>query len=206
MAASVSCPPRLQRLIPDMMNVNRKLLSSWRNGIYTMAFAPRCILCHVPATLELDLCTECRAELPRQTRACRYCALTLSAGSDTDCCPSCLRGPPFDVAHAAFMYDMPIDWLITRLKFQDRLSHARILGTLLAAHLASEACRPPDCIVPVPLHKKPYRQRGFNQAALLAQVVGRLLDRPVELGLAQRVRATEPQMALPAAARARNVR
>lgn len=60
-------------------------------------------------------------------------------------------------------------------------------------------------LVPVPIHPDKRRQRGFNQAALLAEVAARTLELPM-LDALERIEATEAQHALGRRERARNVR
>ncbi|MCD6289487.1 MAG: ComF family protein [Anaerolineae bacterium] len=62
-----------------------------------------------------------------------------------------------------------------------------------------------DCLVPVPLHPERERERGYNQAALLAQVLGDRLGLPVVANAIRRTRATQPQVHLDASARWENV-
>jgi ComF family protein len=62
-----------------------------------------------------------------------------------------------------------------------------------------------DMIVPVPLHPDRERQRGYNQAALLAKPLAHLIERPVEMEALVRVRATRSQTTLNSSERRRNV-
>ena len=64
----------------------------------------------------------------------------------------------------------------------------------------------PDLIIPVPLHPRRLRQRGFNQALELAKPLGVMLDRPVEALLLERVEDTPSQTGLNEAMRRRNVK
>lgn len=180
-------------------------MQTWLHTLQTAIFAPHCLLCHAPATLDLDLCPRCEAQLPRQHHACRHCALTLPPTSTSNYCAACLRQPRFDAAIAGFEYAPPVDWLITRLKFHHRLAHARLLGRLLGAHIDTVATSLPDCIVPAPLHPRRLRERGYNQAELIARHTAHVLDLPVVPGLATRARHTPPQRTLPADQRRRNV-
>lgn len=182
------------------------LVDNWLHYMRSSVFAPVCLLCHAPASLELDLCPECLADLPWQPNACPHCALTLSAGSPAGPCGDCLRRPRFDTAIAAFEYTAPVDWLITRLKFNHRLAHARLLGALLADRIATARSPLPDCILPAPLHPSRYRDRGFNQATLIARSAARTLELAVKPELAKRNRNTAPQRSLPAGQRKQNVR
>lgn len=76
---------------------------------------------------------------------------------------------------------------------------------LLADHLKQTADRP-DLILPVPLHKARYRQRGFNQAIEIARIVGRELQTPLDLTSCKRNRDTPHQTRLPAKKRRKNLK
>ena len=65
---------------------------------------------------------------------------------------------------------------------------------------------PAEVIVPVPLHENRLRARGYNQAALLAQVLGQKIGLPISEGTLARVRETLPQVGLGAQERKENVR
>jgi len=64
----------------------------------------------------------------------------------------------------------------------------------------------PSNIVPVPLHTRRLRQRGFNQAVLLGEILSRQWGVPLQRNNLQRSRWTEPQVNLTASARAENVK
>lgn len=179
---------------------------SWQRTLQATVLAPRCTLCQAPAPYGIDLCTPCRAELPWQGHGCIHCGLALPATATTFMCKDCLQQPRFDAAIACFDYRPPVDWLITRLKFHARFTHARLLGTLMAARIAGTGATAPDYIVPVPLHARRYRERGYNQAEMLAHQLARELNLSVRTNLATRRRHTSPQLSLPAAERKRNVR
>lgn len=182
------------------------IFNKWSKTIQNIIFAPQCALCNAQATLQFDLCPRCRADLPWLDRACRHCALALPAGSDGTRCRQCAHKPLFDAAVAAFEYAAPVDWMITRLKFHSRFSHARLLASLLVGRVVADPAPRPDCLVPVPLHVTRYRERGYNQATLLARHMARPLGLPVLGNLAVRTHATDPQLSLPAPKRRSNVR
>jgi len=97
-----------------------------------------------------------------------------------------------------------MDFLIRRLKFNGRLSHARLLGKLLIDTLIERGDPWPDCIVPVPLHPLRLRERGFNQSLELARAAARRLHIPLQAEGLRRVRYTTPQTGLDARARQTN--
>jgi ComF family protein len=80
------------------------------------------------------------------------------------------------------------------------------LGDLLVESMASLPAPGPDVVVPVPLHPRRERERGFNQSLLLAQRVGRALRCPVRSDLLVRTVHTPPQTELSGDARRSNVR
>lgn len=179
---------------------------SWLKTAQSALLGPRCVLCHAPAPLALEVCGPCRADLPRLERACVHCALPLQAGVVPDRCTACRRRPRFDRAIAAFHYAAPIDWLIARLKFQRRLHHARLLGDMLGERVVADTQPLAQQLIPVPLHARGYRRRGFNQAERIARRISAITGQPVHADLAVRRRPTEPQSALAAKHRAANVR
>lgn len=151
----------------------------------------------------IDLCGYCEAACPRPLHCCPRCAEPQPADR---LCPHCLaQPPPFDVVHALFLYEDPVDRMIMGLKFGHELVYARILGTLLARALRRHAVELPDCILPMPLHRARHLERGFNQAAEIARHAARRLKIPVDTHLLARSRGTAPQSALTAAARAANI-
>lgn len=168
-------------------------------------FPPTCYLCLDPGQPPaLDLCAACETDLPWLGSACAACAMpTLKK---VDCCERCRAAPHvFDAAFAGCHYEFPVVELIQRLKYHGTLPLARLLGTVLGRRLAGREARPPDVILPVPLHMDRERRRGYNQAREISRFVGAELGLPVADRLAQRIRATAEQAVLPAAERRANL-
>lgn len=180
-------------------------MNSWANIIQDWLFPPTCLLCQDPGTPGRDLCQRCADSLPYHHNACPRCGLAL-AGPIAGCCGHCQTHPPaFDATFALFRYEEPARHLIHALKFRANYPCARLLGQLMAEALSDLAERP-GRLIPVPLHPKRYRERGFNQAAEIARGISRQLQIPVELNCCARTRATPPQTELPARERLRNLR
>jgi predicted amidophosphoribosyltransferase len=97
-------------------------------------------------------------------------------------------------------YEGRLREIVHALKYDSRRSIAPRLASMMRA-AGADALEGADCVVPVPLHPRRQRARGFNQADDLARALGL----PV-MPLLERTRATPPQVDLPAAERARNVR
>jgi ComF family protein len=82
---------------------------------------------------------------------------------------------------------------VYRFKYKGRQEYAEFFGAEISRRLGREIrLLEPDCLIPVPIHKKRLRIRGYNQAAILAKVISRHLNIPVEDKLISRVRATTP--------------
>lgn len=166
-----------------------------------------CILCQLPSQQHLDLCEACAETLPYLTTSCQSCALPLPA--DAEHCGQCLKQhPSFERTYAAFHYAEPISKLVNQFKFQEKLSAGKVLTHLLANKL-EQAYRDqawPELIMPVPLHRKRLRQRGFNQANEMAKQLSQALTIPLQRFSAKRQRNTLPQSQLPAKKRLSNLR
>jgi ComF family protein len=166
-----------------------------------IALPQACALCGAPSGRRL-LCGACREALPPIGPACPRCALPAAADGP---CASCLRRPPpWSAACASWRYAFPVDRLLHGLKYGGRLALAEPLAEGLAAAVLAQRGTLPDRLVPLPLAPARQRERGFNQAQLLAARVARCIGVPVLRAL-ERVRDAGPQAALPLERRAANV-
>lgn len=162
----------------------------------------RCVLCATAG--QADLCADCLAELPRITAACQRCGLPLPTAA---LCGECLRRPPpFTHCLSPFLYQAPISQLITRFKYEGQFSHGRALSRQLLNYLRELAPPAVDVLLPVPLHWRRRWSRGFNQAEIIADELGRALKLPVQTRWLRRLRSAPPQQGLDAAQRSRNLR
>ena len=178
-------------------------------NLWQRLFPGICMLCRRHSQRDIDLCRECELAFETNDRACRRCAEPLSANTSLGVCGACIASPPpWAKTVAPFIYSQPLTAVVDGLKSGNGLQQARILGELLAprieARYQTEAL--PDAIVPVPLTRKRRRQRGYNQAELLAAAVGRTLGLPRRNKHLVRKRDAPPQRSLARAARLRNVR
>lgn len=190
------------------MELVQKLLSA--------LFPSRCILCRQtvlePAVNNvIEICADCYSRLPVNDHCCVRCALPLpedTAGAVL--CGRCLKKlPAFDYCHSLFRYEAEIIQLVHQLKFGEKISYARSIGELLFHRLQHEirqTSAAPDCLLPVPLHNRRLRQRGYNQSIEIARVVSRKLGVPIERNLVKRQRNTEAQSGLNAKQRRKNIK
>jgi ComF family protein len=186
--------------------VSRIIVNNWLNIIQKL-LPPRCLLCGAPGHDDMDLCQDCRQELPRNLACCYRCGEHFEiAISAPQLCGRCLKDlPSFDETFAPFLYQSEMRHLISRLKFGNDYKNARLLGTLLAKQVA-EHSELPECLIPVPLHKQRYHERGFNQSIEIARQISVQLNIPMDLSSCIRSRDTGHQISLPAKQRRKNMR
>ncbi len=123
-------------------------------------------------------------------------------------CGDCtLETPPYSGARSFGFYRGELSRLVRGLKFDGRRNLVGLLSPLLArAFVRSWDRSQIDLIVPVPLHPSRRRERGFNQAAVLARHLARMLAIPLSEEALRRVCRTLPQVGLTDAERKKNVR
>jgi ComF family protein len=187
-------------------------VDGWLRRLSLRLLPPHCLLCRAPGANGRELCADCARDLPWNRDHCARCALPLPP---TDVvgdrvCGDCQQHPPtFDRLIAPFRYAYPLDGLITRFKFHHDLAAGVLLADLMGDALATEfsaSTARPDGLVPVPLHAKRLRERGYNQSLELAKRIAPAFGLRIDRDALTRQRATEAQSALDAVARRRNVR
>ena len=137
-------------------------------------------------------CDACYIELPFQSNTCQQCGQAYAANRDY--CGRCIITPPaYDRCFCPFEYQTPIKDLICGFKYREKVEHANMIGQLLAREIKNKEEPMPDIIVPVPIHIAKLRSRGFNQAKLIATIVGRKLNVPVTHKIIIKTRSTPPQ-------------
>ena len=164
-------------------------------------------------------CPVCDTVLPRGRRVCALCGKDLKLIKTPYCmkCGKRLRSEEerlfsdcatyphvYDRGRALYEY-VSVRKSIYRLKYGKRAEYATFYGEELARHLG-DVIRSwnPDVLVPVPLHPKRLAKRGYNQAELLADTLGKKLGIPVKKKLVRRLKNTLPQKNLDAAGRQNN--
>lgn len=179
-------------------------------ALLDLLFPPLCHCCKafIPEAGDLFICAECLKKIHFLVAPfCRACGTPFGTEEGRDhICGACLIHPPFHTCRSATLFDGPVQELVHRFKYGRRVHLSQPLGLLTARALApfcEEAA--PDLMLPVPLHRKKLRQRGYNQSQLIGAVLGKEWGVPLELGNLRRIRWTEPQTGLDAADRRGNV-
>ena len=179
--------------------LRQALAPAWQR-LLDLLFPPRCVGCGAPGTW---FCPQCRASVTLiRPPLCQRCGRPLSEGR---LCPQCRRAPPaLEAIRSVAFFEAPLRQAIHHFKYRRRTELADPLGEMMAAYWPRLRW-PVDLLIPVPLHERRRRQRGYNQAALLAHRLGRAVGCPVTEGALIRRRETAPQVSLNALERRRNV-
>jgi ComF family protein len=186
------------------------------SGLLDILFPPRCEVCDAflgiakaEEGLEKDFCRVClKRFVPIGASICPICGVSFPSGGPDHYCEACLRTPPaYDCSRALYSYEGPVAEAIHAYKFQRKSRLAEALGLSMAEYAAAWLCDRSKYIgVPVPLHPRRLRERGFNQSALLARHVARRTGIELDLFTFRRVKDTPAQSLLGKRARRSNVR
>lgn len=161
------------------------------------ALPQRCPGCGAPAEPALLLCDDCLARIPPISFA--VCARCLVRGREPVGC----RRHPLAEVWPALVYDERVALVVHALKYGGRPGLADALAGRLARALPGTLA--PDLVCAVPLHPARRRERGYNQAWLLATGVAGLLGVPALEDVLVRVKATPAQARLDPERRRRNL-
>ena len=146
--------------------------------------------------------------------SCSPCGGEQGMGQGSGICTECAEKLGYapqmqETAHgelfSVFPYDGEAERMIKELKYHGKRHFGRTLGFYLAEGLKEERIEP-DLICPVPLHPNKYRQRGYNQSALIADEVAERLHIEKRYDLLIRQKDTPPQVDLSRNERKKNVK
>lgn len=190
------------------------LLSDLARGLLDLLFAPVCLGCRGAihaAEPERLVCRACWTRLrpvpPPRCERCWAPRWALLPGEAPGACTVCAElPPPLRCVRSAFVLQDPLRELVHALKYGGWTALAEPLGARMAAlPLSREAEEEVEVVIPVPLGRERRRERGYNQAELLARVVARERGWRCRPDLLVRARSTASQTALHPAERRANV-
>ncbi len=171
------------------------LSSSFGQKALDFLIPPLCLGCDASVTADQTLCAECWKAIHFIERPfCARCGapFDLPVEEGTLCAACLAEEPPYDLARSAILYDEASKPIILRFKHADRLHPVPALGAWMV-RAGADIWPIADLIVPVPLHRWRLWRRRYNQAALLAQAIGKALGKQVAIDLLVRHRATPSQ-------------
>lgn len=182
------------------------------NDVSDVIFPPQCMGCAEilhPQNGKL-FCPACKEKIRFITGSlCPVCGTTFSnSPAENHLCGNCLENKTyFSCARAVVSYETIILHAIHQFKYGNNIS----VGALLASFMADFSFPDVDftdysLIVPVPLHIKRLRQRGFNQSLILARALAKKWQIPVNFSLLKRHKFTETQTGMNKTERKQNIK
>ncbi len=176
-------------------------LRSAGTALLDLLFPPRCAGCGRIGTL---FCLACQSKIePIPAATCPRCGHPYAGAA---LCPECRRNPShLDAIRSTAVFSGPLREAIHSFKYGNGQALAPLLGARLAQTWRDRGLAA-DLIVPVPLHAERLRERGYNQAALLARVLAPAAGVPLDEGIVMRQKATQQQALLNAVERRENVK
>jgi ComF family protein len=171
-----------------------------------------CLFCLEKTHTTMALCASCIAHLEMNAHCCQRCALPLEESIEQSVllCGNCLSHDYFyDKVYSPFVYSEEISYLIKKLKYQQKIHYAHILATLFIEKtplLKSGGQNLPDMLIPIPMHSKRLKQRGFNQALEISRILATHYQIPLNYKHLIRSRYTALQAGMGSSQRQKNIR
>jgi len=164
-----------------------------------------CVICSQYHHQNSTVCKACHALFTPITAACKHCALPLVNGV-FDACGHCIKKKPyFDFTVASHLYQEPLRSLLHDFKYRGALYLQTFLSDLVISHLPTPQMAT-ECLIPVPMHPKRLKERGFNHTVELTKSFSRALNIPYNTDLCYKKNHTPTQAGLSQKERQRNVR
>lgn len=208
----------------------KKILKQFITAIKEVIFPSKCLSCKAvfPGTasqnkkkttfetlMVFHLCKSCISKLTLVTSPiCSCCGMMFRERvSEDHLCGNCIKKKPaLRIARSFGVYDQTLLDIIKAYKFRNKLQLANPLGAIIYDlyksnywdYTKNKWCQnSPDLILPVPLHKRRFRKRKFNQAWLL---IKNWHSDKTDCGILLRQRATKPQTGLDKKTRKKNIK
>jgi competence protein ComFC len=163
-------------------------LTQLRNEVTDFFFPRACIRCGKVGDF---ICAQCSKRLPRlNPPLCPRCGKPEVSGNY---CHECWGRPAeIDSIRSVFIFEGLVREAIHSFKYHNLYAMSVPLGAFMADYYMENSMMG-DVIVPVPLHNKRIRERGYNQSELLSREISRLVATPVNCRFVERVKDNEPQ-------------
>ncbi len=180
-------------------------------SIKELFFPPVCLVCRAGLVKiqDLHLCPTCSADVTLITPPlCTCCGMVFnSKAGDNHFCSTCLKSPYFfSKARAILPYSDKAAKLIHSFKYNGSTSQFSTFKVLWLRSGLKDDLFSPDLIIPVPLHIDRLRERGFNQALLLAQIFFSDQKEKITPHILKRLKKTPHQTTLSGQARRKNMK
>lgn len=154
------------------------------------------------------ICAECRKKIKYITEPrCKKCGKPVSREESEYCFDCTGKKHSFEEGRSLWIHKAPVDQAVYAFKYQNRRIYGKTFGAELAEQYGKYLRKKEiDVIMPVPLHKKRRKNRGYNQAEILANELGKRTGIPVDGKSLKRIKETSPQKKLNDKGRKQNIK
>lgn len=178
-------------------------------AIIDMIYPVRCPVCSdIVTPKDRKICIPCEKKLQLISEPrCKKCSKPIEQ-DQREYCSDCERKDyHFEYGYSVWVYDSAIKKSISDYKYRHKKEYAKYYIQEVVKNYGDWIIQlAPDALVPVPIHRSKYRERGYNQAEILAKGIGKELNIPVLSHLLIRNKKTLPQKQLSDKERLQNLR
>lgn len=173
-----------------------------------LVYPRRCAVCDRVMPQGSGLVCHFHDKLPYVTPPCCLKCGKEVEDENQEYCSDCARHVrTFVRAYPVFNYIEPVKTSVQAVKYHNKREYCDFYAEAMAEKLRPElSYMKLDAIVPVPIHIKKRKSRGYNQAEVLAKKLGHILDIQVHSDMLQRISDTRPQKELDDIDRANNIK
>lgn len=168
------------------------------NQLLEFIYPNRCPLCDCILESGLRVCEACRMQILYVREPCCFRCGKEVEDEETEYCKDCAnRELHYIKGFPAINYIDPMPHSLAKFKYKNCRQYAPFFAEEIIRSKGRQILAvAPDVLVPIPVHKKRKRRRGYNQAELLARELGRRLHLPVDTDILCRNVNTMPQKEL----------
>lgn len=179
-----------------------------RNLFLDILYPRHCPVCHeITVPWGKKICDTCREKLkPIYDPRCFCCSKPLQK-AEQEYCKDCKKTRQFQQGLGIFPYSTLLQNSLFQLKYGKRQEYGSFYGEF-AAYYSREKIEKwgIDIIIPIPLHPRRLEKRGYNQAGIIAEALGKQLEISVEEKILKRQKNTKPQKELNHQERQKNMK
>lgn len=185
------------------------LLRQLGEGLLNIVYPKRCPMCMevIPVHEEEGICPNCMDDLPYISEPrCKKCSKPVF-DEEVDLCFDCSKSEHYySRGWALWLYEGKVRQALYRFKNNNNKIYGRIFGKEVVTLYYRDIIHSNiDMIIPVPLHSKKYKKRGYNQAKIIADAISEAVDIPCESHYLIRTINTKPQKHLSDVGRIHNM-
>lgn len=179
-----------------------------RNLFLDILYPRHCPVCHeITVPWGKRICDTCKEKLrPIQGPRCFCCSKPLEM-AEQEYCRDCRKTRQFQQGLGIFAYSSLLQNSLFQLKYKKRQEYGTFYGEF-AAYYSKETIEKwgIDIIIPIPLHPRRLEKRGYNQAGVIAEALGKKLGISVSEKILRRQKNTKPQKELNHQERQKNIK